>query len=134
MIRYALKCAEGHSFESWFQSAAAFDTLVEKGMMACAICGSVDVSKALMAPRVSATEEGPRARDGEGAVPDRPLERPLSEPTHPAEAFLRAMREHVEKNSTYVGGNFAKQAVPCIWAMRPRSQSTERPSPKRRAR
>jgi hypothetical protein len=32
MIRYALKCAEDHRFESWFQSASAFDTLAGAGM------------------------------------------------------------------------------------------------------
>ena len=25
MIRYALHCAKGHTFESWFQDSAAFD-------------------------------------------------------------------------------------------------------------
>jgi len=54
MIRYALKCAEGHSFESWFQSADAFDGLAAKGLVSCAVCGGTDVKKALMAPKVAA--------------------------------------------------------------------------------
>lgn len=93
MIRYALKCAEGHSFESWFQSAEAFDGLAAKGLMSCAICGGADVSKAMMAPRVSAEAEAP-----------------LSSPAHPAEQALRAMRDHVEKTATDVGTNFAREA------------------------
>lgn len=52
MIRYALKCAEGHSFESWFQSAEAYDKLSTAGMVSCAICGCTSVEKAIMAPRV----------------------------------------------------------------------------------
>ena len=52
MIRYALKCAEGHSFESWFQSAEAYDKLATAGLVSCAICGSTSVEKAIMAPRV----------------------------------------------------------------------------------
>ena len=52
MIRYALKCAEGHSFESWFQSASAYDKLAAAGMVTCAVCGSSSVEKAIMAPRV----------------------------------------------------------------------------------
>lgn len=91
MIRYALKCAEGHSFESWFQSAEAFDGLVAKGLLSCGVCGGTEVSKAMMAPPVKA----------EGA---------LSAPAHPGEAALRAMREHVEKTSTDVGVNFAREA------------------------
>ncbi|MEX3014489.1 DUF1178 family protein [Gymnodinialimonas hymeniacidonis] len=102
MIRYTLKCAEGHRFESWFQSADAFDTLHGKGMVSCAVCGIEDVQKAMMAPPV------PKKGKAE-AEPTAP-ERPLSEPAHPAEAMLRQMREHVEKNSTYVGGSFAKEA------------------------
>ena len=101
MIRYTLKCAEGHRFESWFQSADAFDTLNAKGMVACSICGSGDVQKAMMAPPV------PKKGKAEGR--EAP-ERPLAEPQHPAEEMLRKMREHVEKNSTYVGGSFAKEA------------------------
>ncbi|MBL4628620.1 MAG: DUF1178 family protein [Roseicyclus sp.] len=96
MIRYSLKCAEGHGFESWFQSAEAFESLSHKGLISCAICGGGDVTKAMMAPGVSNAEEG--------------QERALSKPAHPAEEMLRAMRAHVEKNSTYVGGNFAREA------------------------
>ncbi|MEJ6394152.1 DUF1178 family protein [Gymnodinialimonas sp. 2305UL16-5] len=99
MIRYALKCAEGHAFESWFQSADAYDALAAKGLVNCAICGSPDVAKAMMAPRVGASDPS-----------DSLAPAALSGPTHPAEEVLKAMREHVEQNSTYVGGNFAREA------------------------
>lgn len=52
MINYSLKCAQGHSFDSWFQSASAFDKLAAAGLVACAYCGSSKVEKAIMAPRV----------------------------------------------------------------------------------
>jgi len=104
MIRYALTCAEGHEFESWFQSAAAFDSLAEKGMVSCAVCGGTDVKKALMAPKVAAES---KAAPAPAAEPQRPLS---GAPAHPAEQMLRALKEHVEKTSTYVGGNFAKEA------------------------
>ncbi|MBY4893071.1 DUF1178 family protein [Rhodobacteraceae bacterium N5(2021)] len=99
MIRYTLKCGDGHSFESWFQSAEAFEGLADRDLLSCAICGGTDVSKALMAPRVAADSP-------ENAGPSRSL----SAPAHPAEATLRALREHVEKTATYVGGNFAREA------------------------
>lgn len=85
MIRYALKCREGHAFESWFQSAAAFETLARAGHVTCAVCGGAEVSKALMAPRVAAE---PEAREG----------------------AIAQMRKHVEENATYVGGKFAQEA------------------------
>ena len=51
MIQFSLKCDQGHQFDSWFQSAAAYDKLAGAGMVACAICGSTAVEKALMAPK-----------------------------------------------------------------------------------
>ena len=104
MIRYALKCSDDHRFESWFQSADAFDTLAAKGLVSCAICGSTKVSKALMAPRVAVADTV-----AEPAATPAPA-RPLSEPSHPAEQMLRALRDHLAKNSTYVGGRFADEA------------------------
>ncbi len=110
MIRYALKCAEDHRFESWFQSASAFDTLASSGHVACPVCGGTDVEKAIMAPRV-ATAEMAKGPDVPAPAPTtQPEDRPLSGPAHPAEQMLRKLREHIEKNSTDVGDRFASEA------------------------
>ncbi len=95
MIRFALKCAQDHRFESWFASGEAFETLKAQGHVACAICGSDRVEKDIMAPRVSAT------RDGDSL---------LSAPASPAEQAMAEMRKHVEDNADYVGKSFAKEA------------------------
>lgn len=95
MIQYALKCADGHQFDSWFQSASAFDKLHSAGMISCTACGTSDVSKAIMAPRVNAKSDAPVA---------------LSEPVTPQEEAIAELKTHVEKNSTYVGKDFASQA------------------------
>jgi hypothetical protein len=100
MIRYALKCAGDHRFESWFQSAAAYDSLAERGLVSCPVCGGGEVEKAVMAPRVASAEEA--------AAP--PAKRPLSAPAHPAEQMLKALKQHLERNSTYVGRRFAAEA------------------------
>ncbi|WP_136441139.1 DUF1178 family protein [Pacificoceanicola onchidii] len=102
MIRYTLKCAEGHQFDSWFQSAGAFDTLKAAGHVSCAICGGTDVEKALMAPRVN--------QSGSAAEPEADTKGDLSAPASPAEQALAELKQHVEKNSTYVGGKFAEEA------------------------
>lgn len=103
MIQYALKCANDHSFDSWFQSAAAFDKLAGAGLISCAVCGSSEVEKAIMAPRVSAARDmtAERAASKAGA---------LSQPASPAEQALAELRRKVEKNSDYVGMNFATEA------------------------
>ncbi|UWQ20839.1 DUF1178 family protein [Jannaschia sp. W003] len=94
MIRYALRCAEGHEFESWFQSAEGFDTLAASGRLECAVCGGGDVAKALMAPKVGVPAEA----------------RPLRTPRNPLETAIAKLREKVEATATYVGPAFAKEA------------------------
>ena len=100
MIRYALRCDQGHDFESWFASAAAYDTLRGQGHVACPVCGASTVEKALMAP----------------AVAQPPTPKPAKAPRVPAPpdpalaAKIEALRRHVEANSDYVGLNFATEA------------------------
>ncbi|MEM7471979.1 MAG: DUF1178 family protein [Pseudomonadota bacterium] len=101
MIRYALTCANSHQFESWFQSADAFDTLRAADMVNCAICGDSNVRKSIMAPRIGkATETNTEMR----------TERPLSEPASSAEQAVKELRDKVEANSEDVGTNFADEA------------------------
>ena len=98
MIRYSLRCDQGHDFDGWFRSSDGFESLRAAGQVSCAICGSVQVEKALMAPRV--------AHGGEGA-PDSP---DLHSPRDGHEAALEKLRRHVEANSDYVGMSFAAEA------------------------
>ena len=63
MIRFALKCAKGHDFESWFSSNATFDELQAGGHVLCPKCNSSDVEKALMAPPVRASRKGAKPVD-----------------------------------------------------------------------
>ncbi len=94
MIRYTLSCDQGHDFDSWFQSASAYDTLAARAMVACTHCGSTTVHKALMAPAVRPTEKSALT-----APPQSDLEQKLA-----------ALRQQVEENSDYVGLSFAAEA------------------------
>ena len=112
MIRYALKCSNDHSFESWFASAKAYETLVRQGHVSCAICGSTEVVKSLMAPTVQAGQKkASPPRDAETDVPPDAVHpaRPLA-PASPMEQAMQALRRQIEDNSDYVGMNFAKEA------------------------
>jgi len=106
MIQYALKCAEGHEFDSWFQSAAAFDKLAGAGMVSCAVCGSAKVAKAIMTPRVQAA----RKAATKPVDPAKPKPGPLSQPTNAAEQAVAELRKKVEENADYVGLSFAQEA------------------------
>lgn len=97
MIRYTLKCPDGHGFESWFASAEAYDTLRAAGHVACPDCGSERVEKSLMAPRVQASRS---------AAP-KPS---LSTPKDPREVAMAKLRREIEEKSDYVGLNFAAEA------------------------
>ncbi|WP_323786174.1 DUF1178 family protein [Thalassovita sp.] len=113
MIQYSLKCAQDHRFDSWFQSAEAFDKLNTAGLVTCSICGSSDVEKAIMAPRVRPS------RNTQSAQPDTPSTTPLpddapnpslSTPANPAEQALAELKRKIEETSEYVGDKFVREA------------------------
>lgn len=103
MIQFTLKCDHDHRFDSWFQSAEAYEKLHAAGMVVCSVCGSGTVEKALMAPSVRA------GRDK--AAPEAPgAPGPLSAPATPAEQALAQLKKKILENSEYVGVNFAREA------------------------
>ncbi|MES0826018.1 DUF1178 family protein [Ruegeria sp. SCP11] len=107
MIQYALKCSNGHTFDSWFQSAAAYDKLASSGMVTCAVCGCAEVEKAIMTPRVRP------ARNVESRVEVKPTEAEtvdVASPPPDLEKVLVELRRKVEENSDYVGKDFAREA------------------------
>ena len=110
MIKFTLKCAGGHEFESWFQSAQAFEKLQGAGLVSCAVCGGGGVEKALMAPRVQAGHRAaPTGPDA--APPEKPAghaDTPLA-PTEP-ERRIAALRRKIEATADYVGADFPRRA------------------------
>jgi hypothetical protein len=118
MIRYALNCEHGHAFESWFQNSAAYDKQAKRSLVACPICGSAKVEKAIMAPRLA------RAEAAEPAPLPVPMPMPPMPPAAPAKAplaimspqegevrkKLKELRDHITKNADYVGPRFPEQA------------------------
>lgn len=101
MIRYALKCAKAHEFESWFQSAAAYDSLRLAGHVMCPTCGDGSIEKVLMAPAV-------RPARNAGDLTNTPPR--LDQPNTDIEKALAELRAKVEANSDYVGDGFAAEA------------------------
>lgn len=99
MILYSLKCDQGHTFDSWFDGAQAFDKLARANMLSCSVCGSSNVERAIMAPQVSTSRNKSETQTG-----------PLSAPASPAEQAVADMRAKVEAESTDVGTNFATEA------------------------
>jgi hypothetical protein len=122
MIRYALNCEQGHTFESWFQNSAAYDKQAKRGLVACPICGSTKVEKAIMAPRLSRSDAEtssavPMPSVRHFPVPQLPVPMPanaplavMSPPERELRKKLKELREHITKNADYVGARFPEQA------------------------
>ena len=111
MIRYSLRCEAGHEFESWFQDSAAFDKQVKRKLVACPVCDSVKVEKAIMAPRIA------RKRSGEKRAPTQPNENTATAPTpmlmsqeNELRTKLRELRDFVKSNAEDVGQRFPTEA------------------------
>jgi len=121
MIRYDLKCTQGHLFESWFRDSAAFDTLKKAKAVSCIVCGDTNVEKRLMAPRIVVRQKSASQKQNEEISVDTPApqssETPIS--AHSAstvalreefETKVKALRDHIESTSDYVGKDFAEEA------------------------
>ncbi|MDB5613522.1 MAG: hypothetical protein JWQ22_1175 [Devosia sp.] len=98
MIQYSLHCSQGHTYDAWFKNAAAFDEQQTRGIVTCAICGDVAVSKAPMAPSV--TRSGADKISLTSAHPDAAKFR----------AMLREYRQKVTGEAENVGDRFAEEA------------------------
>lgn len=95
MIVYNLRCKNSHEFEGWFKDSSAFDTQATSGNLACPICNSKKVDKAIMAPAVAGTKKA------NVSAPDE---------MRKMRQFMTGLRKHVLENAENVGPNFAEEA------------------------
>lgn len=93
MIVYDLSCPSAHVFEAWFKSSSDYDDQLARGLLACPMCGSADITKAPMAPAVQTGERSVSAAD----------------PKQLMAALAAAQAKALEK-STWVGPRFAEEA------------------------
>jgi hypothetical protein len=106
VIRYDLHCKAGHGFESWFRSSGDYDVQRKRKLVECPVCGSLEVEKQVMAPRLKRTDKAPRAMPSEEKSPVAMMS--------PQEAEfrqkLRELKDHVTKNAENVGEKFPELA------------------------
>jgi len=112
MIRYRLKCKKGHEFDAWFASSTAYERQAKGKQLSCAKCGSTQVSKALMAPKLTK-----RSAAKERVVREAARPREAAKPeTHRLAAHgelmaaMRKLRAEIEAKSEYVGPRFPDEA------------------------
>lgn len=116
MIKYALVCDNAHEFESWFADSAAFDKQAKRKLVACPVCDSIKVEKAIMAPRI-APKKGrmPIEMPAPAAAPEAPASTPtpvamVSPQEQEFRAKLKELRDHLVKNAENVGAKFPEEA------------------------
>jgi hypothetical protein len=102
MIKYALGCAEGHAFDSWFPDSAAYDKQRKRGFVACPECGSTRVDKAIMAPAVVGGARAIMVEASPGIAADDQRRR--------TREFYVRMRREIEANTDDVGAKFPEVA------------------------
>jgi hypothetical protein len=95
MIAYDLICANGHTFEGWFEDAKAYEKQKKKGLVTCPICNEADVSR----------------RPSTFAIKSRPVADMPAPDMAGLKALGRQIYDFVDKNFDNVGSDFAKEAL-----------------------
>lgn len=98
MIKYSVRCGNGHEFEGWFKDGATYDVQAKAGDIVCPRCGDTTVAKAPMSPRISKSVSSGGAEDRARQVAMEIIEAATN------------MRKAVEENCDYVGEGFADEA------------------------
>ena len=133
MIRYDLRCGNGHRFDAWFRNSDDFGTQAERGLLACPSCADTHIAKALMTPGVRTSRDraeapaapnapadgvGGRSSDDGGtnkpgppapSVPPPPMLHAALKQAAMRQMLMR-MHEHVTRHARNVGSDFAKEA------------------------
>lgn len=99
MIKFSLRCDQGHDFEAWFRDSGDFDTQKKRGFLECPSCGSNHVEKALMAPRVTTARKREEVAVAIGNAAQREIM-----------AKLHEMAREVRKSGEDVGNRFPEEA------------------------
>ncbi|MBH67886.1 MAG: hypothetical protein CMM58_06000 [Rhodospirillaceae bacterium] len=107
MILYQLLCDQEHQFEAWFKDSRTFDKQSKRNLLSCPECGSVKVSKALMAPRIGKSTDKVAPPSKRASLES---EVKLTPEAHELREKLKDLRNHVEQNCDYVGNQFAEEA------------------------
>lgn len=102
MIKYQLVCDQQHEFEAWFKNSNTFDVQVAALQVECPHCGSIEIQKSVMAPRVQRRVSENRRSDADRLSDADITEAEITD-------VLRKFRAEVEARAQYVGAEFANE-------------------------
>jgi hypothetical protein len=98
-----LCCSHEHRFEGWFGSEDDYASQMERGLVACPVCGDTAITRLPTAPRLQVTRH---SEPDKASTPSKPGE--VAEVT-PAAQWLKAV-QHVLQHTDDVGERFAEEA------------------------
>lgn len=115
MIRYALICDRKHEFEIWFNNSADYDKQSKRKLVACPMCDSTKVDKAIMAPAIATTRKHKSSPGAEAVSSAAPQTNSapvaiLSPQETEFRSKLKELRDHLTKNADNVGKKFPDEA------------------------
>ena len=96
MIAFDLQCADGHTFEGWFEDSDSYEKQKKQNLISCPICNTTEVFK-ILSP-VAIKKSDPQAKQT------------LTDHAQLA-AFGKQIVDYVEKNFDDVGCEFATEAL-----------------------
>jgi len=95
MIAFDLQCANGHTFEGWFEDGSAYEEQKRKGLITCPICNTTAVSKILSSFAIKKSFETVQEPSGDTSE----------------SASVAKLVEYVQRNFDDVGSEFTKEAL-----------------------
>ena len=98
-----LQCDQRHVFEGWFASEDDYLSQLDRGLVACPLCGDTVITKRLSAPRLNLS--GAKARS-EQPLPPESSERADSD----LQTALMVAARHLVATTDDVGDSFASEA------------------------
>lgn len=116
MIAFDLMCGSGHRFEGWFGSSQDFDVQKAGGHIACPLCNSANVKKALSVPNVGRKSNQADSHSKQLPVVAEPVTgEVMNAPTLPPAMVdmmqkLAIAQTEMLKESDWVGRDFAETA------------------------
>ncbi len=115
-----LQCRHAHSFEGWFGSEDDFQSQLARGLVECPLCGDVQITKKLSAPRLNLSGSREVALVAEPVPADTvatPAASPAKDPVIQAmmqdpqfQAAYLQMARKIMAQTEDVGTQFAEEA------------------------
>ncbi len=104
-----LQCSASHVFEGWFGSEDDFRSQLERGLVECPVCGDIQVTKKLSAPRLNLGASEPAAPGKASSSAARQEVVAAAPAAELQAAYLRMVREVLAKTED-VGERFVEEA------------------------